>query len=232
VKTIVLKISGELFSKKDDSFFNKDFALEFVKQIKILKEKCNIGIVIGGGNFFRWKTDGKSLNLNRSTADNVGMLATVMNGLILQDFLKKVGLESAVFNSFSLPNFTKQASHEATTDALEYGKILIFVGGTGSPFFSTDTAAVIRALQIGAKEVWKATKVDGIYNSDPEKSDSCEYIKTISYQEFIDKKFQIMDLTSIFIAKENGLKIKIFNMFGKDALIKANQDPAFGSIIS
>lgn len=228
-KSILIKLSGELFSYQKEN--SNNFISSLIQQIKQLKEKCFLSFVLGGGNFFRGRKQGKELNLSPSAADEIGMIATIMNGRIFQENLETKGVGTILLSALYFPQVAKPICHDKINYAIKNDKNLIFVGGTGNPYFSTDTTAVLRALQVGALEVWKATKVAGIYDDDPTKNPNAKLIKKISYDEAIAKKLKIMDLTSFTLAKKHGLKIRVFNLFEKDALLNAARDPSWGSVI-
>ena len=233
MKTILLKLSGDCFNNNDASA-TKRCIDNLANQIKILiLEGFRIGIVIGGGNFFRGAKEGAKLGLKRPTADSVGMLATMMNGLMLQDFLVAAGIDAVVLNAFYTPQITLPitSAHIDETFKKPTG-CLIFVGGTGNPFFSTDTNAVIRALQIGATELWKATNVDYLYDADPATHKESKPILTITHEEVIKRKLNVMDMTAITLAQEHQLPIKICNFLSEQALINLAHNKQFGSTIS
>lgn len=230
MESILIKLSGEFLS--DSQGFNHQRITDFAKQLKQLSKTFKIGIVIGGGNFFRASKQGKILSMKQTNADSVGMLATVMNGLILNDILQQVDLNSVVLSAFSIDSIVKKINQQSIDSALSNNKILIFVGGTGNPFFTTDTNAVLRALQISAKQVWKATKVDGVYSADPKIDKNAIKIKHLGYDEILEKKLKIIDSTAITLAAENNVLFRVFNIFDKNALINVAQDLDFGSTIS
>ncbi|MFA5074724.1 MAG: hypothetical protein WC436_01320 [Candidatus Babeliales bacterium] len=228
MNNILIKLTGTIFnpSQNVEGFFIE----KIINQIKVLKKNYNIGIVIGGGNIFRGNQHGKQFNLSKTTGHSAGILATIINGLILQDVFKKQNLDSIILSAIECPQITNIINQENIQDALKKNKIIIFVAGTGNPFFTTDTNAVLRCLQIGATEVFKCTNVDGVYSDSPDKTSSILY-KTISYKEYIEKNLKIMDLTAITLAQENNIKIRVFNIFKDDALINATKDADFGSSI-
>ena len=230
MKTVLLKVSGELFAD-DERMHSKKTVVDFVDQVQQLRETHFFGIVIGGGNFFRGKNDGPKLDLRRVTADSVGMLATVMSGLILHDSFSRGGIDSVLLSSCYMPQFAQQISQAAIDDAFKQRKVIIFVGGTGSPFFSTDTNAVVRALQVGAKEIWKATKVDYLYDGDPKIKTTSKPILQASYEEVVDRGLKVMDLTAITLAQEHQLPIRIFNIFKTNALLEVANNQSFGSTV-
>lgn len=245
MESVLIKLSGEFFCNikgnnitrnypKDVNPISFDHAQlkNFAEQIKKLSKNYKLGIVIGGGNFFRASKQGKQLKMRQPSADAVGMLATVLNGIILQDILKQSNLESVVLSSFLVDSIVPRINQTLIDSALNENKIIIFVGGTGNPFFTTDTNAVLRALQIGAKEVWKATKVDGVYSADPVVDKKAKKFKTIKYTKILENNLKIIDSTAITLAAGNNIKIRIFNVFEKDALLKVASDLNYGSTIS
>ncbi|KKQ32433.1 MAG: Uridylate kinase [candidate division TM6 bacterium GW2011_GWF2_37_49] len=234
MNSVLIKLSGEcLFGKGVSAADNANYQhiQSIVDQIKVLKQSCKIGIVIGGGNFFRASRQGVALGIRQPVADFVGMLATVMNGLLLQDFFARSGVVAEVLGAFEISGVVQNISNQRIEAAQVDGKIIIFVGGTGNPFFTTDTCAVLRALQIGAKLVWKATNVDGVYDFDPNKNLNAKILKRLSYSQFMAQDLKVMDLTSISLAQKYGVKIKVFNVFTKNALFNAANDVNFGSSI-
>lgn len=232
--SILIKISGELFCNKNatkDGKFNIDFAENIVKQIKELQKKFNVGIVIGGGNFFRGIKEYERLNLRQAVADSIGMLATVMNGVLLQEIFENTGLKTALLSSIVIPQICEMGSQKNIDTAIENKKVIIFVGGTSNPFFSTDTTAVVRALQIGAKQIWKATKTDFVYDDDPEINKQSKPLQQISYQQALEMKLKIMDLTAFTLAQEYKLEIRVFNIFTENALLLVAGNNNFGSTL-
>lgn len=225
MEKIVIKISGELFASTDK--LNK-----VVNQIKKLSSKIKIGIVVGAGNIFRGSQQGKEFGLNAPVGDNAGMLATIINGLILKDLLEKKDVLVKILTAIPVPTIADNITQEKINCTLKNNKVIIFVGGTGNPFFTTDTNAVLRALQIGALTVLKGTKVDGVFDSDPTNIKKTKLLKKLSFDDFLTKNLQVMDMTAITLAKKHKLKIKVFNIFEKNSLIKVVQDPEFGSTIS
>lgn len=224
-KTILIKLSGELFSAK------KELINAITSNIKELLAFCKIGVVVGGGNFFKGSREGKELGLKESTGHIIGMLATIMNGLTLQELLDNVGVKTELFSAMQCDQVAKAISPGAIKSALAENKCLIFAGGTGNPFFTTDTNSVLRALQIDASEVWKATNVDGVYDMDPNENKNAKLLKQLRHQEAIEKNLRIMDLTAMTLAKEHSMKIRVFNMLKENALLEAYKNPDFGSTV-
>lgn len=234
MNSVLIKLSGEhLFGSGVLSEGKPNVLLvqSIVDQIKVLQKTYKIGLVIGGGNLFRASRQGVALGLRQPVADSAGMLATVMNGLILQDFFAKSGVRADVLSAFEVAGIVQSISNQRIEAALADDKVIIFVGGTGNPFFTTDTCAVLRALQIGAKLVWKATNVDGVYDSDPSNNSNSKILKNLNYSQFMEQSLGVMDLTAISLAQKYGVKIRVFNVSSKDALFNAANDVCFGSLI-
>ena len=230
MESILLKLSGEIFKKAPS--VDGAFSLQnLITDIKSLCKKRKVGIVIGGGNIFRGNREGKEFGLNKSTSDYIGMLATVMNGLTLQDLLEQQSVKTSLFSAIEIPQIANHLNQKNITRDLEEKDCIIFAGGTGNPFFTTDTNAIIRALQINATTVLKGTKVDGVFTSDPRKDSSATIIKNATYKEILDKNLKVMDLSAITLAKENNITIKVFNIFNPNALDKVIQDKSYGSTI-
>ncbi len=216
---ILIKISGDSLMGNlsygiDVSTINK-IALE-VK--KVFKKKYQICLIIGGGNIFRG-IKGASEGIDRSTSDYMGMLATVMNALSLQSSLEKINVPTRVQSAISMSQIAESYIRRRAVRHLEKNRIVIFAAGTGNPFFSTDTAATLRASELDCKLIIKATKVDGIFNKDPIKHKDAKLIKNISYNEVIGKNLKVMDLTAISLAKDTKIPIFITNIFKKNSLI-------------
>lgn len=227
--SILIKLSGEFLGKNGN--FDCARIQDFVDQLKVLSKIYKIGLVIGGGNFFRASKNGEKLDMRQVTADSVGMIATIMNGLILQDFFERVAVKNVLLSAFEICSIIPKISQRLIDLALSEGKVIIFVGGTGNPFFTTDTSAVLRALQIGAKQVWKATKVDGVYSADPTLDKDAEKFKHINYAEYLERRLKVIDETAVTLAWKYDLKMRIFNIFDKQALLTASKDFDFGSTI-
>lgn len=233
MKTILLKLSGELLSSYlEPSCEGPKYLLTLVEQIKNLKDSHRFAIVIGGGNFFRGRSSSPELNLRQPVADSVGMLATAMNGLILQEYFNQHGLPSTLLSALPLPSLAESISQTTIDKAFTTNKCIIFCGGTGNPYFTTDTTAIIRALQIGAHEVWKATDVDYVYDGDPRENSTCNPLKTVSYRDFLQKQLKIMDLTAITLAQQHSLKIRVFNVFTPNILEEIARNLTIGTTIS
>jgi len=217
---ILIKLSGEALM--GSSGYGIDVStINFIsKEIqKIANLKYQICLIIGGGNIFRG-VKGASDGIDRSTSDYMGMLATVMNALSLQSCLEKLGLPTRVQSAISMSQIAEPYIKRKAVRHLEKNRIVIFAAGTGNPFFSTDTAASLRASEMSCYKIIKATKVDGIYDSDPKINSNAKLLKKISYSEVINKNLRVMDLTAISLAKESNIPIYITNIFEENSLIR------------
>ena len=231
-RRILLKITGEALLSTQNHQLSPLLLTAVISQIKELRSSIQFGIVIGGGNFFRGKEHGKRMGISPSVGHQIGLLATMMNGLVVKDLLEQQALTTALFSAVSCPEIGIPVSQQAIDHALEQGCTLVFAGGTGNPFFSTDTTAIIRALQIEADEVWKATTIDGVYTADPKQDPHAQRLDTLSFDYALQNKLKIMDATAYILASENKQKIRVFSLFEPEALFKAAQEKNFGSILS
>jgi uridylate kinase len=211
-KRILLKLSGEAFLGERkygiDPQFLKNIALELSA---VNAHNIQVAIVIGGGNIFRGFSAAEN-GMNRVTADYMGMLATIMNALALQDALEVVGVHSRVQTSFEIREVAEPFILRRAIRHLEKNRIVIFAGGTGNPYFTTDTAAVLRAIEIGADAILKATKVDGVFDKDPSQYPDAKMFKSISYMDVLQKDLRVMDSTAITLSKDNNLPLLVFNL--------------------
>lgn len=231
-KRILLKLSGEIFSENLlKNNFVEDVATNIALSIKQVHDlKVDIGIVIGAGNIFR---GGKCLaNVSRVRADHIGMISTVINGLYLQELLEKNGCKVTILSAFPCGPMVEEYCFEKVRSSFEEGKIVIFVGGTGCCFFTTDTSSAVKALEIGAEILIKATKVDGVYEGDPVKDPMCKRYLNISYTDVLTKELKVMDATAVTLCKENKLPICIFDIFTKKLLKEVILGKQVGTIIS
>ncbi|MRR15804.1 MAG: UMP kinase [Deltaproteobacteria bacterium] len=211
-KRILLKISGEALLGKQSGGVDPAVANFIAEEIKSLSDlKIQIGIVVGGGNIFRG-IEASAKGMDRTTADYMGMLATVINSLALQSALERRGLPTRVQSSIEMREIAEPFIERRAVRHLEKGRIVIFAGGTGNPYFSTDTAASLRAMEIRADVIMKATKVDGVYDADPMKNKSAVMFKKISYIDVLTKNLKVMDSTAITLCRDNALPIIVFNL--------------------
>lgn len=229
-KRILLKLSGESLAKDNGTGINYHKLLEIAEIIKEVLNDTNIelAIVVGGGNFWRGRNNNQ---MDSVTADYIGMLATTMNALALNDALLQVGVESRVQTSIEMKQISELFVRSRALKHLEKKRVLIFGAGTGSPFFSTDTAAALRAAEVKADILIKATNVDYIYDKDPRKYNDYEIIKEISHLEVMKKKLKVMDLTAVSLCLENNLPIQVFNINKLENLKKALTGEKIGSIV-
>jgi len=217
-KRILLKLSGEALMGDDAFGVNPETINKIVNEIKVVKSLgVEIAIVIGGGNIFRGVALGAA-GMDRATADYMGMLATVMNALALQDAMKHAGLVSRVQSAINIDQIVEPYIRGKAIRYLEDEKIVIFAAGTGNPFFTTDTAAALRAMEINAEIMIKATKVDGIYSDDPTKNKDAVMYKSVTFDEAIQKNLKIMDATAFTLCRDQKLPVAVFNIFKQDAL--------------
>jgi uridylate kinase len=218
---ILIKLSGEALMGRsgygiDVSTIN--FISREIKKVAMLEYQ--ICLIIGGGNIFRG-VKGASEGIDRSTSDYMGMLATIMNALSLQSCLEQIDLPTRVQSAISMSQIAEPYIKRKAVRHLEKNRIVIFAAGTGNPFFSTDTAASLRASEMNCKKIIKATKVDGIYDSDPKLNNNAKLIENISYSDVINKNLRVMDLTAISLAKESNIPIYITNIFEENSLIRS-----------
>jgi uridylate kinase len=230
-RRILLKYSGEVL-QGSTSFGVEPLALDYVVgRIKQLQEMgVEVAIVLGGGNFYRGKNL-LSAGFDQAKSDQMGMLATIMNAIALQHALTAEGTRSTVYSAIPMPGFVQSYEIELVRQALTAGEVVICAGGTGLPFFTTDTAACLRAIELQADIVLKATKVDGVYSKDPTLySDAIRY-DNISYDEAIEKKLAVMDTTAICLCQEHQLPIQVFNMHNENALKEIVLGEQIGTIV-
>jgi uridylate kinase len=213
---ILLKLSGEALLGKNSYGIDNDRLVVYAEEIKqIHKQGVEIAIVIGGGNIFRGLTGSKD-GIDRVQADYMGMLATVINGLALQNALENIDIPTRLQSAIKMESIAEPFIKRKATRHLEKGRVVIFASGTGNPYFTTDSAAVLRAIEINADVILKGTRVDGIYNEDPEKNKEAVKFDNISFEETIKKGLKIMDTTAFTLSKENELPIIVFDMNTKE----------------
>jgi uridylate kinase len=219
-KNILLKISGETLAGEGKFGFDFNVLNKLCKNIKKLHtKKIKISIVIGGGNFMRGSELSNGV-LDRVTSDYMGMLGTVMNSMALQSNLEKLGIQTRVMTALNINQIAEPYIKRKASRHLEKNRVVIFAAGTGNPFFSTDTAAVLRASEMKCDVILKATKVDGIYDKDPHKNKAAKKIPKISYNDFLNKEIKVMDATAISLAKDRNLPIVIFSILDSLNIVK------------
>ncbi|MDH5633683.1 MAG: UMP kinase [Gammaproteobacteria bacterium] len=230
-RRILLKLSGEALMGDDAFGVNRDVLAGVVEGLKRVRATgIQLGIVIGGGNIFRGVSTAAS-GMDRPTADYMGMLATVMNALSLADALKQASVDVRVQSGLEIAGVVEPFVRNRALSHLENGRIVIFAAGTGSPFFTTDTAASLRALEIGADVLVKATKVDGIYDKDPAKHDDAVRYDRVSYDEALEKRLGVMDASAFALCRDNGLAIRVLNINDADALVSLARGENVGTLV-
>ena len=219
IKRILLKISGEMISGTQDYGHQPEELENYAKKIKRVHEKgYQIGIVIGGGNIFRGMSVAAK-GMDRVAGDYLGMMATIMNSVALQSALEKLDCDTRVMSAISITQLAEPYIRRKAVRHLEKKRVVIFAAGTGNPFFSTDTAASLRASEMNCSKIIKATKVDGIYDKDPKKYKDAKFYKNISYLDVLNKNLNVMDSTSISLAKDSNIPILITNIFKPNSII-------------
>lgn len=226
---ILLKISGEALGGEKGSGFDEaamDAICGGVKKAYDLG--VQIGIVVGGGNFWRGRTSGR---MERTLADKIGMLATVMNALAVSDKLAQLGVPSEVFSSIEMPKVTPVFDRKAALAAMEAGRVAVFGGGTGNPFFSTDTATALRAVEVSADVMFKATMVDGVYDKDPHKYPDAKKYDTLTFSKVLEDQLAVMDGTAATLCRDNRLPILVFDLADPDNIARAVQGENVGTLV-
>ena len=230
-KRALLKLSGEALA--GDKGFGLDFAIveRMTDEIKAVKETgADLGLVIGGGNIMRGSQASRQ-GMDRVSADYMGMLATIINALAIQDILEKKGVDTRVMTAIRMEALAEPYIRRRAVRHMEKGRVVIFAGGTGNPYFSTDTAAVLRALEIEANIILKATNVDGVYTADPKKDPKAEFLAEVSYQDAIVKGLGVMDANAFALCKDNSLPIQVFNINQPGAIVRILKGERIGTIV-
>lgn len=230
---ILLKLSGEALMGGQNYGIDTQVAAALATEIKTVHELgVEVAIVVGGGNIFRGVSESAG-NMDRAAADYIGMLATIMNAVVLQDALEKANVFTRVMSAIDIPELAEPFIHRRAIRHLEKKRVVIFAAGTGNPFFTTDSAAALRALEIKADVIFKATKVDGIFDADPVKVPTATKFDRISYKEVLERRLQVMDASAISLCMDNGLPIMVFNMRESGNIVKAvNGDLSIGTVVT
>ena len=229
-KRILLKLSGEALAGDLKTGLDADVMSTICKQIKEVSDLgVEIGIVVGGGNFWRGKYSSK---MERTTTDTMGMLATIMNALALQDELEKIGLKARIQTSVEMTQIAEPYTRRKTMDYLKDGKIVIFAGGTGHPYFSTDTAAALRASEVNAEVILVAKTIDGVYSADPKIDPSATKYDEITYVEVLEKNLKVMDQTAISLCRDNNMPLIVFKMNEYGNILKAVTGEKVGTLVT
>jgi uridylate kinase len=227
----LLKLSGEALA--GDRGFGFDYAVieRLSDEVKSVRESgADLGLVIGGGNIMRGSQASKQ-GMDRVSADYMGMLATIINALALQDSLEKKGVDTRVMTAIRMEALAEPYIRRRAVRHLEKGRVVIFAGGTGNPYFSTDTAAVLRALEIEANVIMKATTVDGVYSADPRKDPNAKFLPEVSYQDAIVQGLGVMDANAFALCKDNNLPIKVFNINQSGAIVRILRGESIGTTV-
>jgi len=231
-RRVLLKLSGEALMGSLGYGIDPKVNSSIAAQIKeVHKSGTEIAVVIGGGNIYRGLSAVTSEGMDRSTADYMGMLATMLNGLALQDALEKIGVQTRVQTAIEMHELAEPYIRRRAVRHLEKGRVVIFVCGTGNPYFTTDTAAALRAVEIGAEMVLKATKVDGVYSKDPVKCKKAKRFDKLDYMDILKKKLKVIDATAVSLCMDNDLPIVVFNIKKKGNLKQAVEGKKIGTII-
>ena len=226
---VLLKISGEALAGSDKFGINEEMTRKVAREIKQIHDLgVQVAIVVGGGNFWRGRS---SKDMDRATADYMGMLATVMNALALQDSLLSIGCEAKVMTAIEIRDMAEGYSRRKALDYLNEGKVVIFGGGTGSPFFTTDTTASLRAAEMGAEVLLLAKNIDAVYSADPKLDPNAERYTELTYMDIIEKDLKVMDLTAATLCKDTGTKIYVFALAEEGNLMKVITGENVGTLI-
>ena len=232
-KRVLLKLSGEsLLPEGKPAGVSFDAAAKIASELRpVVESGVQTAVVIGGGNLFRGAPAAAGGNVAQAQADTMGMLATIINGLALQDALERAGLPTSLMTSIAMQNVAEPFVRRQAMNYLEEGRVCIFSGGTGNPFFSTDTAAALRALEIGADAILKGTKVDGVYSADPKKVPSATRYDTLTYLEVLQQQLKVMDATAISMCMDHNLPVVVFDLFVSGNLAKVVAGANLGTVV-
>ena len=229
---ILLKLSGESLMGDQSYGISPAMLSQYAADIKTVVERgCQVGIVIGGGNIFRGLS-GAANGMDRVQGDYMGMLATLINSMALQAELEKQGMRTELLGGLAVEPICKEMSRRRAVEAMEAGRVVIVSGGTGNPFFTTDTASTLRAIEMQADVILKGTRVDGVYTADPEKDPSATKYMRLTYSEALEKKLKIMDLTAFALAEDNDLPIYVFDMNRQGNLLRVVEGEEIGTLVT
>ncbi len=221
MKRVLLKLSGEALAGEKHTGFDEATVVKVAKQVKQLADDgVEVGVVIGGGNFWRGRT---SENIDRTKADQIGMLATVMNCIYVSEIFRSEGMKTQVLTPFECGSFTKLFSKDRANKYFEHGMVVFFAGGIGHPYFSTDTTTVLRAVEIEADVILLAKAIDGVYDSDPKVNPNAVRYDEVSIQEVIDKQLAVVDLTASIMCMENHMPMYVFGLNEENSIVKSDQ---------
>lgn len=230
MKRVLLKLSGEALAGEKKTGFDEPTVTGVAKQVKQLVDNgTQVGIVIGGGNFWRGRT---SENMERSKADQIGMLATIMNCIYVSEIFRSTGLKTTVMTPFVCGNFAELYSKDASEECFAKGEVVFFAGGTGHPYFSTDTATVLRAVEIGADAILLAKAIDGVYDSDPKTNPSAKKYDEISIEEVVEKQLGVIDMTASIMCMENKMPMLVFGLNEENSIVNTTTDKFNGTKVT
>lgn len=219
MKRIMLKLSGEALAGEKKTGFDEETVRKVALQVKeLVDQKMEVGIVIGGGNFWRGRS---SENIDRTKADQIGMLATIMNCIYVSEIFRSVGMTTNILTPFECGSFTKLFSKDRANKYFARGQVVFFAGGTGHPYFSTDTGVVLRAIEVDAEVIFLAKAIDGVYDDDPKKNPNAKKYDTLTIQEVIDKNLQVVDMTASILARDNHMPMWVFGLEGDRSIVEA-----------
>lgn len=231
-KRVILKVTGEVLAGAQRYGIDGEMVRAFAEEIKEIREMdCEMALVIGGGNIFRG-AEASEGGMERASADTMGMLATVINSLALQDALEKIGVSTRVLSALEMRQVAEPYIRRRATRHLEKGRVVIFAGGTGNPYFTTDTTASLRAMEISAEVILKATKVNGVYDVDPLKHQGAKMYEELTYIEVLNKRLKVMDSTAISLCMDNDLPIIVFNIMEKGNIKRVVCGDGIGTLVS
>ena len=217
MKRIMLKLSGEALAGEKKTGFDEETVRGVAKQVKqLVDDGIEVGIVIGGGNFWRGRT---SENIDRTKADQIGMLATIMNCIYVSEIFRSVGMETEILTPFSCGSFTKLFSKDRANKYFKQGKVVFFAGGTGHPYFSTDTGVLLRAIEVEAEVVLLAKAIDGVYDADPKLNPNAKRYEELSIQEVVEKNLQVVDMTASIMARDNKMPMWVFSLNEENSIV-------------
>ena len=229
-RRVILKLSGEALAGEKKTGYDEATVQDVAGQaLPAVREGVELAVVIGGGNFWRGRS---SRNIDRVKADQIGMLATVMNAIYVSEIFRSRGMETEIFTPFACGTMTKLFSKDAANEAFKAGKVVFFAGGTGHPYFSTDTGIVLRAIEMEADEILLAKNVDGVYDSDPAKNPDAKKFDTISIDEVVEKKLGVIDLTASALCADNRVPLAVFSLAGEMSIYKALKGEISGTRIT
>ena len=229
-RRVLLKLSGEALAGEKHTGFDEPTVTKVAKQVKTLVDQgIEVGIVIGGGNFWRGRS---SENIDRTKADQIGMLATIMNCIYVSEIFRNAGMQTEILTPFAVGAMTRLFSKDLANQYFKEGKVVFFAGGTGHPYFSTDTGITLRAVEMDADCILLAKSIDGVYDSDPKVNPDAKRYDTISIQEVIDKQLAVVDLTASIMCMEHKMPMAVFDLNEKDSIANAMQGKINGTIVT